>query len=89
MADRRVAGDELLINEMRGMQASDERLQNEASRERVYDGASARPCVADGHARNYSDCIAMPTPKMVLSATRQYGSAHSGSGRAAANAASP
>jgi hypothetical protein len=76
VADRRVPGNKLLINEMRGMQASDERLQNEANRERLYDGSSARqPCVADGHARNYCGCIAMPTPKMVLSATRQYGSA--------------
>jgi len=49
MADRRVPSNKPLINEMRRVQASDERLQNEAKRERVDGGSSARPYVA-GHA---------------------------------------
>jgi hypothetical protein len=42
MADGWVRGDKPLINEMRRVQASKERLQGEAKRERVCDGASAR-----------------------------------------------
>jgi hypothetical protein len=83
VADGRIAGDKPLINEMRRVQASDERLHDEAKREDVYDGASARPSVVDGHARNYCDCIAMPTPMMVLSSTRQFGHVWVVSGRVA------
>ena len=86
VADRRVGGDKALINEMRRVQASDERLQDEAKREDVYDAASARPCGVDGHVRNYCDCSAMPTPKMVLRSRRQFGHAYRVSRRVASPA---
>jgi hypothetical protein len=49
VADRGVAGGELLINEASGVQACKKRLHDETERKEMHHGMPARPCAINGH----------------------------------------
>lgn len=61
VADRRVAGDELLIDRIGCVQTSHECLQRKAARECMRNARSDGPCARDGHHGKYRDCGVMPT----------------------------
>jgi len=63
VADRRVAGGELLINEARRVQACKKRLHDETERKEMHHGLSARPCAIASHERE-STAIAAPSQRL-------------------------